>query len=523
MSADTLNATKAAATIHAVAELWPLVLIATGIVILIIYRKPFREFLEAAKLIKIKGPGVEASLERDSSQGAGSSASKDEATPPIPAPSINDLPEQKSEHATPFWDMYHALANKKPSDAKEAFERLQAEEKDFSKRDKNEIFYLQLKYVKLGDTAALQKLDDFSKDPRTRSDASYWLAYCHEYSRNYPKAIEVAQKALSFEMTDDDRSAQLRLIARCFQALGKPDEAISTLTDGLSKVQENKAVASLYKALADVYKKMDERIMEAVALQKALQFEPENTDILFAAAYAQSNTDLFTLGVLNYSTLIRFEPENQAALNNMGVACAELDAPFKAVSFYTQAVEHNYTLAMANLAYKYIGEGFLKEANDILEKAMKLDSPHKNVGEAWARLQAEKEKEISIWDDAIKLGTTYQQFFWNYGEACFHNSPVSFTGKWKSPTGNVISILHTEKNITGKFEAETTGEELQGDVSGFAVATKYRVKKLSFGTYYSWTDFENGFAYLERDGETLTILFPEKKSSRMIVLTRQLD
>jgi hypothetical protein len=58
--------------------------------------------------------------------------------------------------------------------------------------------------------------------------------------------------------------------------------------------------------MANAYENLGESALQAIALQKALEFEPDDASTLFSAAYSQSEAKLFGLCVDNYRTLLRF-------------------------------------------------------------------------------------------------------------------------------------------------------------------------------------------------------------------------
>lgn len=65
----------------------------------------------------------------------------------------------------------------------------------------------------------------------------------------------------------------------------------------------------------------------------------------------------------------------------------------KAVDAYRMAEERAETLAMSNLAQKFINAGFLKEAEEICDRAMKVKDYDKNVPSAISRIKGLPEVE----------------------------------------------------------------------------------------------------------------------------------
>ena len=57
------------------------------------------------------------------------------------------------------------------------------------------------------------------------------------------------------------------------------------------------------------------------------------------------------------------------ALNNLGVQYETLKMPGKCVESYYKSADHKETLAMANLAQKYLDQGFVNNAKELIDKA----------------------------------------------------------------------------------------------------------------------------------------------------------
>ena len=84
-------------------------------------------------------------------------------------------------------------------------------------------------------------------------------------------------------------------LANCLIQIGKPPDALQDLTDNLMCIATPGAKAMIYKGIADVHEAMGNKMLRAIALQKVLQFSPEETDALFSAAHALNEVEIPTL------------------------------------------------------------------------------------------------------------------------------------------------------------------------------------------------------------------------------------
>lgn len=507
-------------TINAIAGLWKLVAVLGTLTLIIVFRKPLHELISTLKIFKLKRGATELSVERPDSAASKVVVDpiKEVAQPPEKSESAN----QEEVEDSLFSKMYEALVDKKSKEADEGFAKLQAAEVDSEKRLSNEAIYLFFRYQYLADVDSIGKLEKLSNDQRIAGDAFFWLAKCYEYSGNYAKAIETLKKSLNGE--PKYKGYHFALGARCYVKLGQFQDAIDFLTSALPKVKTNEVLAKIYESLAEAHDAAGDKVMRAIALQKALQYAPESSDMLFSAAYAQGDVGMPYLSLVNYNTLLRFQPKHAFALNNLGAECSRLKMPIKAVSLYAQAAELKETLAMSNLANKYLDEGFEKEATDILERAMKEKSPNKNVGQSWMILEDKRENEKELWKKSINTGTHDRQFFWDFAEARYDVAakPNAFVGNWISPKGNTIALVQNESALNGKYESESSGEEIVGQITGRSVILKYRTKN-KFAGFALWGDFQEGYAFLDVNNRTITVLSVSEKQSSGMSFSRKTD
>src|SRR3569833_1050462 len=166
------------------------------------------------------------------------------------------------------------------------------------------------------------------------------------------------------------------------------------------------SISSLYQGIANIYKESQEYDLQAIALEKALEFTPNDITVRFNMAYAYSKVGREELSLLHYTYLLKYDPDNAGAQNNIAVQYGILGMNIKSIDFYKKSFSGNNTLAGSNLAYKLIDIGFAEEAEHYLEEAQKQEDVHTNVGTAIGKLfslkNEEEEKEDLVLKDAYK-------------------------------------------------------------------------------------------------------------------------
>jgi len=162
-------------------------------------------------------------------------------------------------------------------------------------------------------------------------------------------------------------------------------------------------------------------------------------------------------------------------LNNLGVEYKALGISAKSIESLKKAEEENSTLAMANLAQRYLNEGFIEEAKAKIKVANKLSEKgievSGNIGFAISRLERilteEDEKEKGI----LLVAEREKEFFVRYSEAFCSNIKVikeKFEGVWQTHWGNFNLRFNEEKNT---FEVDDEIKLNLEGIEGFVKLT----------------------------------------------------
>jgi tetratricopeptide (TPR) repeat protein len=405
--------------IEALASLWKLAAVFVAGAGLVIFRAPIRSWLNDMTSLRLRRGETEVTVERgEGTLGIEQKAGRATAE----APTTSGAPEPAHEPAVPAqlepsdWmlKMLDAFFERNFDEAESAFNSLKAAEPNALERIRHEASYFALRYMYASDTRALESLKSLSENPEMRSYVYSWIAQCYRRSGRAGDAIAAYEQAIASSRTDEERAGHIVSLAGCIADIGKVDEAMQRLVDALRTAACGPNQARLYEKVAELEKQRGNAFNAALAREMVAFNRPEDTSARFAAAYAQSDADLLHISCTNYSTLLSFDPSNTWALNNQGVMLNKLGMPIRAVAMYRRAAERSNTLAMANLAYKFLSEGFAREAEELIDAARKEPSPHENVGRAMAAVAEAKEKEDGTFQAIVQRGVQQQQFFHSY-------------------------------------------------------------------------------------------------------------
>jgi len=429
-----------------------------------------------------------------------------------------------------FSEMHSAFLDGRPEDGRRAFESYQETITDPKERLRTRALYLHLNYIHGGSAESLAQLEQiFSEttDPEDREDIVCWLAWCYSSTRNFPAERDLWQNMLDASTEADKRAGIMRNLVTSLTNLQQFDVAKELLITEIRRSSTvPKALAILYNVLANLEQKHGDAFVAAIAYDKAIQFSPQDTDVMFSAAYAQSQCELNYCSYINYDTLLRLRSDKDMAANNIGVQAAELAMPGRSVTYYKKAMDLGNTLAMANLAYLYMNAGFLLEAQNTLQEAMKDKEPHPNVSAAITELDKKKKAEQETHKTSINTGSLQQDFIRAYADARFLKSDVenilSIDNTWITEYSTEIVIKSDKNSFESSWEDMGSAIgiskyfcSIQGTIINRSIMGSFSTKPKDGGillTALGETSNRKYIGFISENGRELKIMFRDTKS-----------
>lgn len=442
--------------------------------------------------------------------------------------------EEEANNQNWFSKMYNAFKEGRIKDAEAAFKAYALEENETVKLAENKAMYLYFLYTTGKNNSAINQLESLL-NTETSEDSKFgiltWLSLCYNESSQLKSETELWKEAIeSFKSEKYITTATVNL-AKSLIADEKPTDAKTLLISRLQNVTSKDDKSILFSALSNVEKELGKKLLSVYCKDKSLEFDPDNRDELFNSAYQANEEKINELSISNYVTLLRLDPNNSSALNNLGVCAQELNLKIKAVEKYKASSNLNQTLAMANQGYMLLDAGFIKEAEDIAKKAIQMDKPHENVYSLLKRLSELQKEQDSKWDDFVNSAKSRQKFIRNYTNAYYFKTDNNFEGEWL--TQNEIDVSLSIKDQ--KLEASWRGHEnehsndiyltkLSGIMTNSSFKGKYKKTKEGCESHtllgsFSMADFEC-FGYISDDGQFLS-LAAEDASKKFNMLLRR--
>jgi len=352
--------------------------------------------------------------------------------------------------------LFKAMVERK--DYREAQKIYEEEYKKFLQGDEIlEWWAVVLKYsISCGDPDAFKKLKLLSDENKNNFRIIEQLGLAYEQIDEYPMAINIyseARKLLDINKKEDIEGI-IEFYERegvCLASDDKYDEAIKLLSNLLYEDSFKEYKAKILSGLAGLAKIKEDMEKFFIYAEGSLNIDPTNTDLRFDLAYRYSKKGENEISLLHYKKLIN-ATKSPGGLNNLGVQYNILKLPAKSINSFFESAENKETLAMANIAGRYLNEGFIEDAKREIKKAHELSREdtevHGDIGIAQNRieeiLEKEKKKEKVILEKAEKE----RKFRVKYSEAFYCGDDLdkeNIDGTWSTPWGDIKIIFDKDK------------------------------------------------------------------------------
>ena len=204
----------------------------------------------------------------------------------------------------------------------------------------------------------LQSLADSATYSKQSSQIFETIGEFYQITDQYDKAIHYFEQAAKKSITSQ---GEVNAILAKTQILEKTDQvetAFSLLQQSLNKFSDTKCLSMLYDRISEISHLLGDEIVRCAALEKAVQYNPTDSDLLFKAAYAQSEVGIPHLALHNYEIQLRLNKTAPVERNNYAIEIGKFGLHGKSVDQYFKSWEQGNTLAAANLGGLFINQGF---------------------------------------------------------------------------------------------------------------------------------------------------------------------
>jgi tetratricopeptide (TPR) repeat protein len=280
--------------------------------------------------------------------------------------------------------------------------------------------------------------------------------YAHKYLAIVYDSFDESKKAgysyVNASQFADDIVIKFKSLYNAAIMFAKDKDVInarSTVEDAKTFIEKvDNAEVSILDAMARIADIEDNTKDYLAFNEKILDLRPDDFDRRFSLAYKYSENNQDDLALFHYKIHAEQNPSS-TVWNNIGVAESSLKLHSKAVEAYRNSEKMGGTLAMSNIAHKYIGEGFLDEADEICQRATNIPGYDKQIGTAISSIkemrQNDEKNEQEILGKARKARFPYMV----YAHACSKKNLPDLDGIWIGPLCTLKVVIKG-----GKLEAK---------------------------------------------------------------------
>ncbi len=506
--------------------IWPI-----GIFITIFYfRKPLLSILEKASGVKIKVPFGDIEFEIPANE-------KIEQTD-TPNSDIDKNDESKTDNIPVHWlvDVIHFIEEGNIKEAENTFNTYRKNERNPSELYKNKSYYLEFMYVDGNQSDFIFQLEKHISEAKNDQEElvaiiSYTRAL--DVTKQYQKAINILFDFIKKSTNEDLIASAITRISECYISNEEPDKAKKLILETIPKFTNEMEISSLYINLSKVESSLGNKTIASLCLDKAVEFNPTDQEILFDSAFQSNENDLAEISICNYSTLIGINKKHASALNNIAVCAENEKLSLISVKYYKESAEQHNSLAMINQGFRLLNAGFSCEAEDIAKKALAQESPHQNVHNLLTSIHEKREKQHSEWIDRQSKASSFQQVTRKFISAYTREPKEKIQNSTWIVNGITTSIIHEKdskieikwheeiQNSTSKYECYLSGKITNSAFEGeFFKYITPRPESTLLGSKHESILFK-AYGFLNEEENALTIFDMKNKKKSGLILKRQ--
>ena len=364
--------------------------------------------------------------------------------------------EAKGKKVKVYIKLYEAMTEKE--DYKEAQKIYKEELKQYLQGNEIVTWWAVVlrNSILCGDPDAFGKLKVLANENKNSFNVIEQLGFAYEQIDEYQKAINKfseARKLLDITKKEDiERIIEFyEQESVCLTSDDKYEEAIKLLSNLLYEDSFKEYKAKILAGLASLAKIKKDIERFFIYAEGSLNIDPTNADLRFGLAYRYSKKGDNEISLLHYKKLINVT-KSPVGLNNLGVQYSILKLPVKSINSFFKSAENKETLAMANIAGRYLNEGFIEDAKREIKKAHELSGEgievHGNIGIAQNRMEEILEKEKKKEKVILAKAERERKFRVKYSEAFYCEVDLDkekIDAIWSTPWGDIKIIFDKEK------------------------------------------------------------------------------
>lgn len=291
-------------------------------------------------------------------------------------------------------------------------------------------YYWKIRY---GTGSSLENLKRLFEANPENKNAGHFLGLAYEAFGSYDMAGDHFVRLADMTDVISEKVEHLCHSALQFSNAKKNDRVVNVLKElrGLATITDKNEIEVL-KTIIEIYKNQGDDDCYIAALERYLDLCPDDSDKRFSVAHKYSELSKHNLSLFHYKK-IPYRSRSAAVWNNIGVAYANLQLSARSIESYRSAEKAGSTLAMSNIAHKYIESGFINEAEEICSAAVIVKDYDRQIGTAISKIKEVKDAEEAKETKSLNEAEPTSSFFTEFGHSLIKDNVVIQNTLWTGP------------------------------------------------------------------------------------------
>jgi tetratricopeptide (TPR) repeat protein len=314
--------------------------------------------------------------------------------------------------------------------------------------------FCELQKVRWGENANLDKLKDLARANEKNVTVQASLARAFAHYQDFKNAELYFRRAINGTASPERRIDLLGDLSEILQKGGNTSAVQAVASELRMLIDSPESEAKVLLRLSELQTWYKHDLIKAAMIERRLAIDPTDTSARFQVAYLHSQIGNDPLAMFHYEK-VPLSSRDGSTWNNLGAVYQGFSLPARAVDAYRHAIEKKETLAMSNVAYLYMGAGFVKEAKELVDAAQKESNYHKNVANALVRLNEIPEEEDKQHDNKLEGAAEKSALLAGFGELVLRSIPAILPN-WLVDDKCELAVARTDASFTavGTYKEE---------------------------------------------------------------------
>lgn len=279
---------------------------------------------------------------------------------------------------------------------------------------------------------------------------------------------------------------------------GKYRKVEDYLIEEINSEEDPLFIAPLYERLSNFYqtKTQPEEHKSHLMKEAYLSLKKHDDSFRFSTAYEYYNTNNVWMSLFHYKTIVDSDGSRDSALNNLGVSLEAKGFDIQSINYFMRAKDEGNTLSMANIAERYLYEGFEDDAKNILDKALENDEINEKVYEVQEQIVSRRSSEVEKLGKVMDTLELVSESRGQYAKALVDKTDHESTrGVYEGAGLRIHLKVHNDGDVAGEVEKLSGYAEysFNGSIKNRAIRLEFEHKRID----------ESGHGLLVREGNLI--------------------